>query len=70
MADQAVLHIGENSPEQVAYKLMLDVARIEKRALHGDASSGYTPADRKWLLQTFMECHYAVRNVRMSDGLK
>ena len=30
MADGAVVHIGENSPEQVAYRLMRDIAIAEK----------------------------------------
>jgi hypothetical protein len=28
-----LLHIGENSPEYVAFRLMLDIAKVEKKAL-------------------------------------
>jgi len=53
MADAPVVHIGENSPEQVAYKLLRDIAQLEKRSLfHGETGS----ADRQWLLDTYAEC--------------
>jgi hypothetical protein len=45
MADApAVVHIGENSPEQVAYRLTHDIASIEKRVLH-HTSGGHQAAD-------------------------
>jgi hypothetical protein len=59
MADAPpVVHIGENSPEQIAYRLMHDVANVEKRQLY---SHGDQPADRKWILDTFAECLNAVK---------
>ena len=30
MADADALHIGENSPEQVAFKLLYEIANVEK----------------------------------------
>jgi hypothetical protein len=62
MADApAVVHIGENSPEQVAYRLTHDIASIEKRVLH-HTSGGHQAADRKWLLDTYAECLKTVRD--------
>ena len=52
MADDAVVHTGGNTPEQVAYKLLHDIAAIEGKAL----------PDRRWLLDTYAECLLTVRN--------
>lgn len=60
MAD-AVVHIGENSPEEVAYKLMTTIASLESLDLYGH---GKKPADRKWLLDTYAECMKAVQGKR------
>lgn len=65
MADAPVVHIGENSPEEVALKLFKFVADVEKKTLyvpHNAPSSGATVADRKWILDTYSECLYAVVN--------
>ena len=35
MADNTVVHIGENSPEQVAFKLMEKVANAEDKHFIG-----------------------------------
>jgi hypothetical protein len=60
MADKnTVIHIGENSPEQVAYNLMLHIARIEDKLLY--RSGTREGADRKWVLDTYVECLRAVR---------
>ncbi len=49
MAEQPVVHIGENSPEQVAYKLTEDVLfKVE------DLTWGRL--DRKTFLDTYAEC--------------
>jgi hypothetical protein len=53
MAEQTVVHIGENSPEQVAYKLMLRIAEVEGVNVLGHSG---TPATRKWILHTFAQC--------------
>jgi hypothetical protein len=56
MANEAVVHIGENSPQQVAYRLMHDIAAVEGKSLHRNPSQGYQQADRKWILNTYAEC--------------
>jgi len=55
MADAAsVVNIRENTPEQIAYRLMNDVLCFENRA----------PVDRKYLLDAYAECLSAVRGQR------
>ena len=61
MADKAIVHFGENSPEQVAFKLMEKIADVEQRPLykHDDTKNA---ADRKWILDTYAECIVAVKS--------
>ena len=62
MADNtAVVHIGENSAEEVAYKLLKTIASNEGKHLTGSMSTA-AGAERKWLLDTYAECLLAVRN--------
>jgi hypothetical protein len=62
MAEQApVVHIAENSPEQVAYKLLQTIASNEGKSLGNSPVSGAASADRKWLLDTYAECLQAVK---------
>lgn len=61
MTDQSVIHTGENSPVHVASKLMQNVMSVEKRSLSGEPSSGWTPADRAYLLDLYAECLRAVQ---------
>lgn len=69
MTDTSVFHLGE-SAEQVAYKLLLHVASIEKKAINSGAKEGTVVPDRKWLLDAYAECLYAVHNpnVRIPDS--
>jgi hypothetical protein len=55
------IHIGENSPEHVAWKLLHDVAAVEGKAFHRTPGPNQEPADRKWILDTYAECIRAVR---------
>ncbi|MEQ8902388.1 MAG: hypothetical protein RID11_03800 [Roseovarius sp.] len=65
MSDNTVVHIGENSPEHVAFNLMKEIASVEGRELY---SHGSNPANRKWVLDTYAECLKAVRGFRKIDG--
>jgi len=57
MSDSPVVHIGENSPEEVAFKLFQEVVSVE---IHkGDQTN---KVSRKWILDTYAECLLAVRN--------
>ena len=56
MADNATVHIGENSPEQVAYKLMHDIALAEKMGL----GTLQNKAMREWIIKTYTMCRQAV----------
>ena len=61
MADSSVVHIGLNSPEEVAYKLLVTIANNEKKTLRGN-TDGPATAERKWLLDTYAECLMAVQD--------
>jgi hypothetical protein len=64
MADAPVVHIGENSPQEIAYKLMRDIARVEDKLLERSEKNPGKVANRKWILDTYMECLNAVRGQR------
>ena len=56
MADSTVVHLGENSPEKIAYTLMVDVFNAEYR--EGNRRT------RQEILDTYAECLVAVRGFR------
>ena len=63
MPDAPEIHLGENSPEHVAYKLFLNIAAVEGKLLHqASERSPQNVANRKWILDTYAECLTAVRN--------
>ncbi len=62
MGDQSIVHVGENSPEQVALKLFGAIANAEGVNVPGISSAG-TKADRRWILDTYAECINAVRGI-------
>jgi hypothetical protein len=65
MADkQTVVHIGENSPQEVAYKLMQEIAKAEDKYLKSTGTGGQSKADRKWILDTYAECLRATLDLR------
>ena len=59
MAEKTTVHLGENSPEEVAFKLMQEIASAESKKLYRGLGTGSTP-DRKWILQTYFECRKVV----------
>ena len=72
MADAAV-HIGENSSEYVAYRLMLDIAEAEgkrfSKPVPGYGGSGSSQvADRDWILNTYRQCLRAVRDPHVESS--
>lgn len=72
MPDNLDLHIGENSPEQVALKLLELVAIVERKDIRArrddNIGAGLTMADRKWLLETYSECIEVVKAHRMKPA--
>ena len=60
MAADTVVHIGENSPQQVAYKLMTDIMTAEHVSLYADHSSSEKRADRAYIFNLYYECMRAV----------
>jgi hypothetical protein len=59
MADNIKLHIEGGSAEQIAYKLMQDIAYSEGVRLYGN-TTGRT-ATREWILSTYVEAITAVK---------
>ncbi|MFZ4807499.1 MAG: hypothetical protein ACOYLQ_09600 [Hyphomicrobiaceae bacterium] len=62
MADQPpVVHIGENSPEQVAYKMTQHILYSLEKKTHDNTS-------RDEFLDTYAECIKAVRGFRVKPA--
>lgn len=60
MADS--VYIGENSPEQVAYKLMFGIAQAEGKKIN----AGHVIEKREWVLKAYYDCLMAVQGVEPS----
>jgi hypothetical protein len=56
MAEAPVVHIGENSAEHVAYRLMRDVLIIENK--------DFSHLNRKQFLDLYAECLNATKDTR------
>jgi hypothetical protein len=56
MPDQPSVHLGENSPEYVAFRLLERIAMVENRGFNAGG------ADRNWILDTYAECLLVVQN--------
>ena len=52
MADTPVVHIGQNSPEYIAFLLLGAIAKAEKKPFNTHESG----VDRQWILDTYAEC--------------
>lgn len=52
MTEQAIVHLGENSPEEVAFKLLRLIGSAEGKGLSSQAPK----ADRAWILKTYAQC--------------
>ncbi|WP_397605830.1 hypothetical protein [Sphingorhabdus sp.] len=55
-ADGPKINLGENSAEQVAYKLMRDIAKAEGVKLDGVEAN----SNRQWIIKTYIMCRQAV----------
>ena len=64
MADAPVVHIGENSPEHVAYRLMHEIAAVEGIVFYRSKDADKKSADRNWILNTYVDCLAATRGAR------
>jgi hypothetical protein len=62
------VHIDENSPEAVAYRLLRDIAAVEGRIFERYTRDGRAPVDRKWILDTYRECMRAVQETKAPAG--
>ncbi|MEO9900350.1 hypothetical protein [Nisaea sp.] len=64
MSDTTHLHVGENTQEHIAFKLLEVVASVEQKNLfHYEGAPEKTPT-REWVLNTFAECLQAARSHR------
>ncbi|MDQ7251331.1 hypothetical protein [Dongia sedimenti] len=61
MSEQVTDHAADESPENVAYRLLVLIADLENKTLHGNPSKDRTNADRQWILDTYAECLRAIR---------
>jgi hypothetical protein len=59
MADNTTVHIGENSPEEVAYKLLAGIAFVEGKTVRGGVSG--EKATREYILTTYDACLHVVK---------
>lgn len=66
MAEGAVVHIGENSPGEVAFKLMTWIANAEGRQNYGH---GTHPVTREWILKAYAQCLGVVRDIGGDSAL-
>lgn len=60
MTDTSIMHLGENSPEYVAFRLMEKIAASEGRIFTDRPNGTHQSADRAWILSTYQECLSAV----------
>jgi len=58
------VHIGENSPEEVALKLLHTIAYCEGKII-AKATMAAPNADRAWVLDTYAACLIAVKGNRI-----
>ena len=61
MVEDRLVHIGENSPEHVAFRLMETIAHAEGKTFFQESGLGAQTADRRWILETYTPCLNAVR---------
>ncbi|WP_428539099.1 hypothetical protein [Rhodopila sp.] len=63
MADQSIIHSGENTQEQIAYKLFLHVVHADGKRLGGGTLAA--TIDRKDILDTYAECLQTAKGRRL-----
>ncbi|ANY19734.1 hypothetical protein A6F68_01217 [Tsuneonella dongtanensis] len=66
MADQSAVHTGENSPEEVAFKLLQLIASVEQRESSGH---GKNPMSREYIIRTYCQCLRAVHAPHTVDDI-
>jgi hypothetical protein len=57
VADIPIVHIGENSPENIAFKMMNLIAAVESKEPYGH---GENPMTREWIFKTYAQCRRIV----------
>ena len=68
MTRESTYRGSENTPEFVAYRLMKDIADVEKMVIAPESrETGAQLADRQWILDTYAECMDTVVGNRFYD---
>jgi hypothetical protein len=73
MGENTTVHFGENSQEKIAFDLLKVIAACENKAFFTrDLASGWTTADRNYILNTYAEILSTIKNPhsRVSDSDK
>ena len=60
MADTKVVNAGENTPEEIAFKLFREIALVENKKII--YINGADLPNRAWILDTYAECLDTVQN--------
>lgn len=68
MSVEATDHPTDSTPESIAYRLLVLIADLESKTLHGNPSKERTNADRQWILDTYADCLRAVRTPETRKG--
>ncbi len=61
MEEESIAHGGDNTAEQVAFKLFKVIAALEDQHIPG-ISEGHNVPDRKYVLNRYAECLRAVKS--------
>jgi hypothetical protein len=62
MAENLKVHMGEGSPENVAFKLFQEIAYAEDVNTHHGPGGSKKP-DQEWILDTYARCRRAVMGI-------
>ncbi|MGD9536426.1 MAG: hypothetical protein AB7P52_09595 [Alphaproteobacteria bacterium] len=64
MADRPIVHLGKNSPEQVAWRLMQTIMQAEAKTANPliAKDGGEELVDRRYLIGLYRDCLQTVRN--------
>ena len=62
------ISLGENTVEEVAYRLFKNIADCERRNLNGVTGTNSTPADRDYILSTYAEALDIVRGAAYKES--
>jgi hypothetical protein len=59
---ERTMAVQGDSDAAVAFDLLHDIARAERKNIAGGGASGLAQVDHKWILDTYAECLWAIKN--------